>query len=155
VKRQRIESCVPPVLRAAIASLLLLLALAASGCSGDTDPEPSSVYDRRNLGRSYTVGAPQRPADATRELHDLLAAPGVEPVGAPRFIEPAISDTITTDLRRVIAESGDRHGRRADLPFRLGYADASEAGDGQRASRRSRKGSPTLPFRPAVSELTE
>jgi pimeloyl-ACP methyl ester carboxylesterase len=37
------------------------------------------VYDRRNLGRSDTVDAVQRPQDMVADLHDLLAAAGVEP----------------------------------------------------------------------------
>jgi pimeloyl-ACP methyl ester carboxylesterase len=37
------------------------------------------VYDRRNLGRSDTVDAEQRPQDMVADLHVLLAAAGVEP----------------------------------------------------------------------------
>jgi pimeloyl-ACP methyl ester carboxylesterase len=44
------------------------------------DPDHRAcVYDRRNLGDSETVDAPQRPADAIADLHGLLAAAGVEP----------------------------------------------------------------------------
>jgi pimeloyl-ACP methyl ester carboxylesterase len=37
------------------------------------------VYDRRNVGLSDTVDAVQRPQDMVADLHDLLAAAGVEP----------------------------------------------------------------------------
>jgi pimeloyl-ACP methyl ester carboxylesterase len=37
------------------------------------------VYDRRNVGSSETVDAPQSPDDAINDLHRLLAAVGVEP----------------------------------------------------------------------------
>lgn len=37
------------------------------------------VYDRRNLGRSDSVDAPQTPDDAMADLRNLLAAAGVEP----------------------------------------------------------------------------
>lgn len=37
------------------------------------------VYDRRNLGMSETVDAPQLPEDAIADMHGLLAAAGVEP----------------------------------------------------------------------------
>jgi pimeloyl-ACP methyl ester carboxylesterase len=37
------------------------------------------VYDRRNLGRSDTVDAPQLPKDALDDMHSLLAAAKVEP----------------------------------------------------------------------------
>lgn len=37
------------------------------------------VYDRRNLGNSDTVDAPQSPDDAMSDLHNLLAAAQVEP----------------------------------------------------------------------------
>jgi pimeloyl-ACP methyl ester carboxylesterase len=37
------------------------------------------VYDRRNVGRSDTVDAVQRPQDMVADLHDLLAAAAVEP----------------------------------------------------------------------------
>jgi pimeloyl-ACP methyl ester carboxylesterase len=37
------------------------------------------VYDRRNLGRSDTVDAVQRPQDMVADLHNLLAAAEVEP----------------------------------------------------------------------------
>jgi pimeloyl-ACP methyl ester carboxylesterase len=37
------------------------------------------VYDRRNVGRSDTVDAVQRPQDMVADLHNLLTAAGVEP----------------------------------------------------------------------------
>lgn len=37
------------------------------------------VYDRRNVGSSETVDAPQLPADAIDDMHQLLAAADVEP----------------------------------------------------------------------------
>lgn len=37
------------------------------------------IYDRRNLGESDTVDAPQLPGDAIADMHGLLAAAGVEP----------------------------------------------------------------------------
>ncbi len=43
------------------------------------DDHRACVYDRRNLGRSDSVDAPQRPEDAIVEMHDLLAAADVAP----------------------------------------------------------------------------
>lgn len=44
-----------------------------------SDDHRVCVYDRRNLGRSETVDAPQLPEDAIADMHELLNAAGVEP----------------------------------------------------------------------------
>jgi hypothetical protein len=44
-----------------------------------SDDHRVCVYDRRNVGRSDTVDAEQRPEDVIADLHGLLAAAEVEP----------------------------------------------------------------------------
>jgi hypothetical protein len=75
---------------------------AADGSLGDE--RRVCVYDRRNLGRSQTVDAPQLPADALADMRGLLAAADVKP---PYVLLGAIPDRITRELRRVIAAAGE------------------------------------------------